>query len=131
MSRSLGVLLVAASLLSPAAAFAQSPPPAPPAQSVVTTPGIPGNPFVPSDRANNPHPTMPWLVTSPYGVVLRWIWMPPIPVTVDDQVIHQPGFWVAETTAGYYYPMRWVLGNVAPGKVGWVLMNGGAVPFAR
>lgn len=121
-------LLFAAQVVWPVAVAAQAPPPPPP---VVTTPGVPGNPTNPGDTVNNPHPTMPWLVTSPYGVVQRWVWMPPQPVVVNEQTVYQPGFWVAQTTAGYYYPVRWVLKEVAPGTVGWVLQNGGAVPFAR
>lgn len=117
--------LLAAHVLWPVAAAAQGPAPA------VTTPGVPGNPTNPADTVNNPHPTMPWNVTSPYGVLQRWVWMPPVPVVVNDQVVYQPGFWMAQTTAGYYYPVRWVLREVAPGTFGWVLLNGGAVPFGR
>jgi hypothetical protein len=128
-------VLAAPVLLGPAAAVAQAPAPAPspvPAPTpVVTTPGIPGNPTVPSDVANNPHPTMPWTVTSAYGVVQRWLWVPPRPVSLHDTVVYEPGYWVAQTNAGYYYPTRWVLREVAPGTVGWVLVNGGAVPYAR
>ena len=116
-------LLFVAQVMGPVVADAQG--------LTTTTPGIPGNPTNPSDTVNNPHPTMPWAVTSPYGVVQRWVWMPPQPVVVNEQTVYQPGFWVAQTTAGYYYPVRWVLKEVAPGTVGWVLQNGGAVPFAR
>jgi hypothetical protein len=95
-------------------------------------PGSPGNPTNPGDNVNNPHPTMPWWgVATPYGQLTQWVWMPPQPVVVNEQVLYQPGFWVAQTTAGYYYPKRWVLREVAPGTMGWVLLNGGAVPFAR
>jgi hypothetical protein len=112
-------LVLAAQLVGPAAVAAQAP-------------GVPGNPTNPADPINNAHPTMRWFgVATPYGQFTRWVWMPPQPVVVSDQVLYQPGFWVAETTAGYYYPKRWVLREVAPGTVGWVLLNGGAVPFAR
>ena len=30
-----------------------------------------------------------------------------------------PGFWVAETTAGYHYPPRWVLQEISPGTHSW------------
>jgi hypothetical protein len=127
MRRTTTLLIAALVLLGPSAVGAQAPPPPP----VVADPGLPGNPTQPADRANNPHPTMPWLVTSPYGVVQRWVWMPPQPVLVNEQIVYEPGFWVAQTTAGYYYPTRWVLRESAPGRYSWVLLNGGAVPFAR
>lgn len=120
--------MFAAQLVWPAAVAAQAPVPPP----AVPVPGVPGNPTNPADPINNPHPTMPWFgVATPYGQFMQWVWMPPQPVVVDEQVVYQPGFWVAQTTAGYYYPRRWVLREVAPGTVGWVLLNGGAVPFAR
>jgi hypothetical protein len=135
MNRWIALLFVAQVLTWPAAAAAQggapaAPPPVPP-DNIFPIPGIPGKPFEPRDRANNPHPTMPWVVTSPYGVVQRWIWMPPEPVVANEGVLYQPGFWVAQTTTGYHYPVRWVLKEVAPGSFSWVLLNGGAVPFAR
>ena len=55
----------------------------------------------------------------------------PQAVPVNGQVVYEPGFWVAHTTAGYYYPARWVLRARAAGTLGWVLLNGGAVPPAR
>lgn len=129
MRRWMAVLLAGQALTWPGVVGAQAPAPAP--APVVADPGIPGNPTQPADRANNPHPTMPWNVTSPYGVLQRWVWMPPQPVVVNEQIVYQPGFWVAQTTAGYYYPTRWVLREVAPGDFAWVLLSGGAVPFAR
>ena len=117
MRRWMIAVLAAPVLLGPAAAVAQAPAPVPAPAPVVTTPGIPGNPTVPGDVANNPHPTMPWTVTSPYGVVQRWLWVPPQPVSLHDTVVYEPGYWVAQTNAGYYYPTRWVLREVAPGTV--------------
>ena len=122
-------LVCSASVVAQAAGPAAVP--APPPDPVVAIPGVPGNPTVTRDRANNPHPTMPWNVTSPYGVLQRWVWMPPNPIVVNEQTVYEPGYWVAQTTAGYYYPARWVVREVAPGELGWVLQNGGAVPFAR
>jgi hypothetical protein len=119
MRRWIAVVL-AALALGPVAVAAQT-----------TVPGVPGNPTSPGDTVNNPHPTMPWLVTSPYGVLQRWVWIPPQPVVVNERVVYQPGFWVAQTTAGNYYPRRWVLSEIAPGTYGWVLVEGGAVPYAR
>ena len=121
-------VIVAAQVLGPVVAGAQAP--TPPAG--VLNLGIPGNPTDPSDTVNNPHPTMPWVgVTTPYGQFLRWVWMPPQPVVANDRVLYEPGFWVAHTTAGYYYPARWVLREGSAGTFGWVLLNGGAVPLAR
>jgi hypothetical protein len=119
MSRWVAVML-AVLVLGPVVAWAQAPP------------SGPGNPTNPGDTIANPHPTMPWVgITTPYGQFLRWVWMPPQPVVADDQVLYQPGFWAAQTTAGYYYPARWVLQPTSSGSLGWVLVNGGAVPFAR
>ena len=109
------VLALAAQVLWPGVSLAQAP-----------------NPTNPGDTINNPHPTMPWVgIATPYGQFLRWVWMPPQPVNSDGQVLYQPGYWVAQTTAGYYYPPRWVLREVAPGSLSWTLINGGAVPLAR
>ena len=136
MHRWLAVLL-AAQMLGPVVAGAQAPVPAPTSPSpaaatVVPNLGVPGNPANPADTVNNPYPTMPWVgITTPYGQFLRWVWMPPQPVLADDQVLYEPGFWAAQTTAGYYYPARWVLREVSAGRFGWVLVNGGAVPSAR
>lgn len=130
MSRWLAVVL-AAQVLWPVVAGAQAPAPAP-AITAVPILGAPGNPTNPADTISNPHPAMPWFgVATPYGQFLRWVWMPPQPVVANDQVLYQPGFWVAHTTAGYYYPARWVLREVSAGSFGWVLVNGGTVPFAR
>ncbi|HEY7516954.1 MAG TPA: hypothetical protein VIE36_01585 [Methylomirabilota bacterium] len=127
------VLVLAVQMLGPVAAGAQAP--APPIASpppVTPTVGVPGNPTNAADPLNNPHPTMPWVgITTPYGQFLRWVWMPPRPVVSNQQVIYQPGFWVAQTTAGYHYPPRWVLQEVSAGTHGWVLVNGGAVRAGR
>ena len=122
MTRLLALLLAIATLV-PCAAAAQSPPVA-----GVTT----GNPFNPGDT-NNPHPTMLWWgPASPYGQFIRWVWMPPKALrTVDGTDLYEPGYWVSQTTAGYYYPARWVLQETTPGSYAWALINGGAVPYAR
>jgi hypothetical protein len=121
--RCLLALALVAAVLAPCAAAAQSP--LPPG---VTT----GNPFNPGDP-NNPHPTMPWFgPATPYGQFIRWVWMPPKALrTGDGAELYEPGYWVSQTTAGYYYPPRWVLQETTPGTYGWALINGGAVPFAR
>jgi hypothetical protein len=130
MTRWLAVVL-AAQVLWPVMAAAQAPAPAP-ATTAVPHLSVPGNTTHPADTINIPQPTMPWVgIPTPYGQFLRWVWMPPQPVVANDQVLYQPGFWVAQTTAGYYYPARWVLREVSAGTFGWVLVNGGAVPLAR
>ena len=140
MRRWLTAVLLAAHVLWPVLAGAQAaaPSPAAPAPSpaaattVVPNLGVPGNPTNPADTVNNPHPTMPWVgITIPYGQFHLWVWMPPQPVVANDQVLYEPGFWAAQTTAGYYHPTRWVLREVSPGAFSWVLVNGGAIPFAR
>jgi hypothetical protein len=124
------VVLLAVPLLWPATVAAQGSPSTPP--SGIPDTSVPGNPTNPADTINNPHPTMPWVgITIPYGQFIRWVWMPPRPVVADEEILYEPGFWVAQTTAGYYYPVRWVLREVVPGTFGWVLLNGGAVPFAH
>lgn len=121
-------LLLAAQVVWPVVAGAQAP--TPPVGVPDLT--VPGNPTNPADTMNNPHPTMPWAgITTPYGQFVRWVWMPPQPVPVNGQVVYEPGFWAAQTTAGYYYPARWVLREVSAGSLGWVLVDGGSVPFAR
>jgi len=124
--------VVAAPLLWPVVAGAQAPGTPAPIPASVPNLSVPGNPTNPSDTVNNPHPTMPWVgITIPYGQFLRWVWMPPQPVVANDRVLYQPGYWVAHTTAGYYYPARWVVREVSAGTFGWVLVNGGAVPLSR
>lgn len=123
-------VLLAAQLFWPVLAGAQTPAPTPPVG--IPNLSVPGNPTNPADTVNNPHPTLPWVgITTPYGQFLRWVWMPPQPVQTNERVLYQPGFWVAQTTAGYYYPARWVLREASDGTFGWVLVNGGPVPFAR
>jgi len=116
-------LALAAQALWPATVLAQSPlPPGP-------TTGNPNNPGDP----NNPHPTMPWFgPATPYGQFIRWVWVPPKAVLTADQVqLYEPGYFIKQTTAGYYYPMRWVLQETSPGTFGWVLLNYGSVPLGR
>ena len=112
----LGTLL----LFSPGAVFAQ------------------GNPGNPGDTLNNPHPTMPWTgPTSPnntnYGDVVRYIQVAPrqlmleLPVPTPEglprqnrrQVVEVPGYVIAETTRGFYYPERWTLEQLNVGVYQW------------
>ena len=38
------------------------------------------------------------------------------------QTVVVPGYWVRQTTAGDYYPQRWMLEQVAPGTYSWRLL---------
>lgn len=98
----------------------------------------PGNPSNPGDFINNPHPAMPWAPFSPtradYGTVVQYIPVPPqevvvqIPVQLPDGVPPQtregtveiPGYYVAETSTGYWYPERWTLQQLNVGVYQWV-----------
>ena len=63
---------------------------------------------------------MPWFgPATPYGRFLRWVWVPPRAVAVGDRVVDEPGYWVAETTAGYYYPDHWTLAQGPTGELSW------------
>ena len=55
------------------------------------------------------------------------------PSRPDNELVelYEPGYWIKETTAGCYYPMRWALQETSPGNFGWVLLNHGSVRFAR
>ena len=89
-------------------------PPQPP------TAPAPGNPSNPGDFSRNPHPEMPWFgPATPYGQFLRWVWVPPRAVAVGDRVVEEPGYWVAETTAGYYHPDHWTLAQGPTGELSW------------
>lgn len=101
------------------AALPSTPPvaiPAPPPPAVQT----PGNPSAPGDFTANPHPDMLWYgAATPYGQFLRWLWVPPAFANVDGRIVEQPGYWVAVTTAGYYYVDHWELAQGATGERVW------------
>jgi hypothetical protein len=103
------------------------------------------NPGVPSDFSRNPHPAMPWAGYSnpnmggfDYGQAIRYIPVPPqqveieVPVSVPEgvpartqkQVQEIPGYYVTETTTGFYYPERWALQQLNVGVYQWVKMPG-------
>jgi hypothetical protein len=111
---------------------------------------------------------MPWIgITTPQGQLIRFIYVPPQPVTLEyvvmgptdappptgepapptgeggprteekppeqaapsegpppsPRVVHQqvtvPGYYVRETTAGFYYPERWAVEQAAPNVYRW------------
>jgi hypothetical protein len=48
----------------------------------------------------------------------------PVPATqpaILRQTLTVPGYWVKDTTAGYYIPARWVLIQPSPGAFAWWL----------
>lgn len=89
----------------------------------------------PSDFSNNPHPGMPWSPTmqSAYGRVVRYIPVAPqrvaldvalstpggVPPQTQRQVVEIPGYYVTETTTGYYYPERWTIDQLNAGVYQW------------
>jgi hypothetical protein len=104
-ARRAAVLVVALILAPLATAYAQTAPAAPAAPGALTA---------------NPHPTMPWFgQATPYGQFVRWLWQPPRAVAVGGRVVEEPGFWVVQTTSGYYYPAHWVLAQEPTGELTW------------
>ena len=118
-------LLVAVVLGLPGAALAGNPAPsASPSTGPATGLSI-----------NAPHPSMPWSgIANPYGQVMRYIVMPAQPVEIESpatgalgevvlqpSVVEIPGYTIAETTAGFYVPGRWMLEQVGTGSYQWRL----------
>jgi hypothetical protein len=100
---------------------------------------IPTQPFTGEpNHLNNPYPTLPWnqlgAFRVDYGEVVQYIAVPPQPaaislyVPVPDGVppqtwegtVEVPGYYVAETTTGYWYPERWMLQQLNLGVYQWV-----------
>ena len=100
-----------------------------------------GNPSNPADFTRNPHPAMPWAPNNPdrflsetYGTVIQYVPVAPqqvviqlrtplpdgVPPQTSEQTVEIPGYYVAETTTGYWYPERWTLQEVSPGVYQWV-----------
>ncbi len=100
---------------------------------------IPTQPFTgePS-HLNNAYPTQPWnqlgVGRVDYGQLVQYLVVPPenaaltLNVPVPDSVPPQtrvetveiPGYYVAETTTGYWYPDRWALQQLNLGVYQWV-----------
>ncbi len=113
------------------------------AQTTGTPDAFKNSPPPPSSPAwvVNPHPAMPWagymnpnMGAFDYGQVLRYLPVPPQPVELElrvplpdgvpaqtqKQVQEIPGYVVAETTTGFYYPERWTLQQLNVGVYQWV-----------
>jgi hypothetical protein len=89
----------------------------------------------PSAPAATPHPSTPWSIgaATPYGQLMRYVWIPPQPVVIEtplavtegerlgsqQQVVQVPGYYASETTLGVYYPERWVIERVGPAAYRW------------
>ena len=97
----------------------------------------PGNPGNPGDFSNNPHPNMPWSPNTPrvdYGQAVQYILVPPqqvsisvyvpvpegVPPRTGQQTVEIPGYYVTETTTGFWYPERWTLQQLNVGVYQWV-----------
>jgi hypothetical protein len=100
----------------------------------------PGNPNNPGDFINNPHPAMPWAFYNPnvggwdYGDVVQYMLVPSqqvviqvpaplpdgVPPQAREETVEIPGYYVAETTTGYWYPERWALQQLSTGVYQWV-----------
>lgn len=135
-----GILLVFATLVAftPAAAQVK---PAPVKPKIVTTQATPP-PCSPGSLDFScfpaPHPAMPWAFFNPnvgawhYGAVVQYIPVPsqqvviqvPVLDTVSPetraQTVEIPGYYIAETTTGYWYPERWGLQQPNVGVYQWV-----------
>jgi hypothetical protein len=121
--------------LIPAAALAQNPAPPPTGGNLPATPAN-----ILSNPNDFPIPTMPWNPsTRPelHGHVIGYVEVPSQTVTVElpvpdqaesapfrlePQVVTIPGYWVAETTTGYWYPQRWTLQQLNVGVYQWALL---------
>ena len=81
-----------------------------------------------------PHPNMPWNYYNAQGQVIRYIQVPPQPVTIEvpvdvpagvvpqsqSQTLEIPGYVIAETTTGFLYPERWTIQQTGAGAFQWV-----------
>jgi len=126
MARRVAVLVLALMLAPLATVDAQTTPAAP--TTPVAPSATPGNPSNPADFGRNPHPDMLWFgIGTPYGQFLRWVWVPPRALDVEG-VLVQPGFWMAETTSGFYIPDRWALAQGPTGEVLWRMVPRAFLP---
>jgi len=100
--------------------------------------GPAGNPGSPADFGRNPHPRMPWNANGAsrvdFGQVVRHIPVLPPPLTIavpavlpagvpprtEEYTVDLPGYYVTETTTGFYYPERWTLWQLNVGIYRWV-----------
>ncbi len=87
---------------------------------------------------NNPNPIEPWnqfgVGRVDYGQPVQYIPVPPqqvsislyvpvpegIPPQTRQETVEIPGYFVTETTTGYFYPERWTLQQMNVGVYQWV-----------
>lgn len=105
------------------------------AGTALSAPAVRAQVGSPTDFGNNPHPSMPWSGTQSgaYGTVLRYVPVAPQRLTLDvavstppgvpaetrRQVVEVPGYYVVETTTGFYYPERWTIERLNAGVYQW------------
>ena len=102
---------------------------------------VPTQPFTGEpNHLNNPYPTQPWnqlgVGRVDYGQVIQYIAVPPqqavlslyvplpdgVPPQTREEIVEIPGYYVAETTTGYWYPARWTLWQLNLGVYQWVAL---------
>ena len=100
---------------------------------------VPTQPFTGEpNHLNNAYPTQPWnqlgVGRVDYGQVVQYIAVPPqqavlslyvplpdgVPPQTREEIVEIPGYYVAETTTGYWYPERWTLQQLNVGVYQWV-----------
>lgn len=101
----------------------------------------PSKPVPDPNLFNNAYPTQPWNQLGvyrqgygPYGSVVQYITVPSqaisvslfvpvpdgVPPRTEERVVQVPGYYIAETTTGYYYPERWTLRQLNVGVYQWL-----------
>lgn len=109
------------------------------ALALAATPTGAQAPPPPPSPTSDPHPAMPWSGPwrgAEYGQFVRYLPVPgqqttievPVPTPegvprqTQQQVVEIPGYYVAETTTGYWYPERWTLEKLNEGVYQWRLL---------
>jgi len=107
----------------------------------ITGARIPTQPFTSEpNHLNNAYPTEPWnqlgVGRVDYGQVVQYIAVPPQQAVLSlyvplpdgvrpqtrEEIVEIPGYYVAETTTGYWYPARWTLWQLNLGVYQWVAL---------
>src|SRR5438046_5402498 len=100
---------------------------------------VPTQPFTSEpNHLNNAYPTEPWnqlgVGRIDYGQVVQYITVPSqqatvtlyvpgpdgVPPQTREDAVEIPGYYVTETTTGYWYPERWALQQLNVGVYQWV-----------
>ena len=93
------------------------------------------------NHLNNAYPTEPWnqlgVGRIDYGQVVQYITVPSqqatvtlyvpgpdgVPPQTREDAVEIPGYYVTETTTGYWYPERWALQQLNVGVYQWVKLR--------